>query len=158
MRHDDNLTIHKLLLPLKPEDGQMIFNLDQFINPGSWTLQNWLLLRENYFLCAVSKRQGMKDSIVGVLLGFEAIPGDVGHLIKIVMHPEMRRLGGAKLMLEFYLEHLRSAGARSLYLEVAITNLPAITFYRRAGLKDLCVKKKFYQNGEDALSMELLLS
>ncbi len=155
---DDNRPhLENFTLPLSDAAARNFFRLDQFIAPGCWSLQDWQLLRGDYFLCAVSKKQGTEDSLFGALLGVDPVQGEVGHLLKLVMHPEMRRQGGANTLLEHYLGHLRSKGARSLYLEVAAKNFQAISFYRKSGLKDLCVKKKFYQSGEDALSMELLL-
>ncbi|MBI2522091.1 MAG: GNAT family N-acetyltransferase [Bdellovibrio sp.] len=131
--------------------------LDQFLSPHAWSEQDWQVLQGNYFLCAASKEEPEDSLFAGGLLGTHPLRGDVGHLLKIVVHPNLRRRGAATLLLQFYLNHLRSIGARSLYLEVAVSNLDALKFYRKYGLKDLCVKKRFYQNGEDALSMELLL-
>ncbi|HAZ12463.1 MAG: hypothetical protein A2X86_16815 [Bdellovibrionales bacterium GWA2_49_15] len=153
------LNLRQYGLPLTESEAMAFSQLDRFLNPGGWTYQDWQQLEGEYLVCAVgSGNSGKNNFYAGVLLGTAPQAGDVAHLLKVVVEPELRRQGGAKLLLEFYLVHLRLSGARSVYLEVATDNLNAISFYRKHGFKDLRVMKKFYQNGADALSMELVLS
>ena len=152
----DFFNLHQCCLPFRSEEASAFNLLDQFMHPGEWTYQQWQELQGNYFLCGLIKN-GENDCLAAGLLGTNPTEGEGAHLLKVVVHPDLRHRGGATRLLEFYLTHLCTIGSRSLYLEVAMNNIGAIAFYRKHGFKDLCVKKKFYKNGEDALSMELLL-
>ena len=52
------------------------------------------------------------------------------------------------------LEHqLRRCSAHSASLEVRRSNLPAIALYQELGFHQVAVRRRYYENGEDALLM-----
>jgi [ribosomal protein S18]-alanine N-acetyltransferase len=48
-------------------------------------------------------------------------------------------------------------GARSLFLEVAETNVPARLLYGAAGFAEIGRRRRYYEDGTDALIMKLTL-
>lgn len=60
---------------------------------------------------------------------------------------------GTKLFSQV-LKELYSKGAKSVILEVRESNLNAINFYKRFGLKKISVRKNYYKNGENALVLQ----
>ena len=48
---------------------------------------------------------------------------------------------------------LLSQGVKKMFLEVRESNLPAISFYLKKGFNKISVRKKYYQDGEDAIVM-----
>ena len=52
-----------------------------------------------------------------------------------------------------YLEKAKELGAEKCFLEVRVSNLPALTLYRKFGFEDLSIRAKYYADGEDALVM-----
>ena len=105
-----------------------------------------------------------------VLLSAEAAIGfalcrvaaDEAELLTIAVHPEERRRGAGRALLMAVVDHARTAGARSLFLEVGADNPAALVLYGKAGLKAVGHRKAYYRRGEgapaDAIVMRLTLT
>jgi ribosomal-protein-alanine N-acetyltransferase len=78
------------------------------------------------------------------------VVADEAELLLIGIHPEHRRAGYGRMLLDHLVAALRSAGAAQLFLEVAEHNHAAIAFYRAAGFDRVGRRAKYYE-GEDAL-------
>jgi ribosomal-protein-alanine N-acetyltransferase len=72
----------------------------------------------------------------------------------IVVDKEQRRAGIGSSLLKKVFEEAQTDGVKRVMLEVRESNLPAINLYRKFGFKDLSTRKKYYQDGENALVME----
>ncbi len=66
-----------------------------------------------------------------------------------------RRCGIAAHLLEHVLARSRNKGLQSTWLEVRVSNLPAIALYRRYGFEQHARRANYYHDGEDALVMYL---
>lgn len=87
--------------------------------------------------------------------GFWAMGPEV-HIVTIASHPDYRRQGLGRRLLEFMIERARSAGASEITLEVRAGNHAAQAMYRAMGFATVGVRKRYYHdNGEDALVMTL---
>ena len=75
---------------------------------------------------------------------------DEAELLLIGVHPEHRRAGYGRNLLDHLVEALRTAGAARLFLEVAESNRGATAFYRAAGFEPVGRRQKYYE-GEDAI-------
>jgi ribosomal-protein-alanine N-acetyltransferase len=82
---------------------------------------------------------------------------DEAHLLDVVVSAGRRREGIGRALLGDFVDGARAHGARNAYLEVRISNEPAIRLYRSAGFTDARVRKGYYPDGEDALEMALSL-
>ncbi len=80
------------------------------------------------------------------------VAADEAELLLIGVHPEHRRAGHGRALLDHLVETLRAAGAARLFLEVAESNRAATAFYRGAGFEPVGRRAKYYA-GEDALVM-----
>jgi ribosomal-protein-alanine N-acetyltransferase len=78
------------------------------------------------------------------------VAADEAELLLIGIHPEHRRAGHGRVLLDHVVEALRVAGAARLFLEVAERNPAATAFYGGAGFAPVGRRKKYYQD-EDAL-------
>jgi len=78
------------------------------------------------------------------------IVADEAELLLIGVHPEHRRSGFGRMLLDNMAEALRKAGAAQLFLEVAEGNEAANAFYRGAGFAAVGRRPHYYQ-GQDAL-------
>ncbi len=77
-----------------------------------------------------------------------------GHVISIGVLPEHRRKGvGYSLMLEAIKRMKMLYGVDEIYLEVRVSNYPAISLYRKLGFRVVDVIKGYYLDGEDAYLM-----
>jgi ribosomal-protein-alanine N-acetyltransferase len=82
--------------------------------------------------------------------GVARVAADEAELLLIGIHPEHRRAGHGRVLLDHVVEALRVAGAARLYLEVAESNRAATAFYRAAGFTPVGRRPKYYED-EDAL-------
>ncbi len=77
-----------------------------------------------------------------------------GHIVSLAVLPEYRRRGIATKLLEAALRTLRDEyGAREVYLEVRVSNEPAINLYKKMGFRIIHVIPRYYADGEDAYLM-----
>lgn len=67
--------------------------------------------------------------------------------------PGMRRRGIAARLLEHVIARSRAAGLAAIWLEVRISNAPAIALYERFGFSACGTRRGYYADGEDALMM-----
>ena len=79
---------------------------------------------------------------------------DEGHIMNVAVHPAFRGLGVGKLLVERVMADCREAGAAFVSLEVRVSNHAAIGLYRRLGFTETGTRRRYYENGEDALLME----
>jgi len=76
-----------------------------------------------------------------------------GHIISIAVMEEFRRRGIGSKLIEEALKRLKECGASEVYLEVRISNYPAITLYRKMGFKAVRIIEGYYRDGEGAYLM-----
>ena len=99
----------------------------------------------------------------GSLAGFILLLAspDSSDILEICVHPDMRRSGIGKGLLEAGLFQARQRRQNRIILEVAEDNLAAQTLYHRAGFKQISRRPNYYLRGTahiDALVMEKQLS
>ena len=68
--------------------------------------------------------------------------------------PTMRRRGVAVRLLEHIIARSKTAGLTSIWLEVRVSNTPAIALYERFGFSAGGKRSAYYPDGEDALIMK----
>ncbi len=76
-----------------------------------------------------------------------------GHIISIAVLPEYRRKGVGRSLMINSLKGLKSYNAEECYLEVRVSNIPAINLYRTLNFEIIRIIKGYYLNGEDAYLM-----
>ncbi len=77
-----------------------------------------------------------------------------GHIVSLAVLPEYRRRGIGTRLMQAALKSLKEEyGAREAYLEVRVSNTPAIRLYEKLGFKKVYVIPHYYLDGEDAYLM-----
>jgi ribosomal protein S18 acetylase RimI-like enzyme len=93
------------------------------------------------------------DKIVGFIVADRDRRSNA-HIITIDVLAEARRMGlGSTLMLAAE-ERLREAGAKRVYLETAVDNSAALTFYKRHGYSVVGTIPRYYLDSIDAIRMD----
>lgn len=91
-----------------------------------------------------------ENSVVGYV-GSQTVLGETD-MMNIAVHPEYRKNGIAKALIESLIEELSRQGSHSLMLEVRASNEPAKNLYAKLGFSTVGVRKNYYRNPkEDAL-------
>lgn len=78
------------------------------------------------------------------------VVADESELITIAVRPACRRRGAARRLLAAVLDHVRAAGARSLFLEVATDNPAARTLYELSGFCAAGSRPAYFRRGDGA--------
>jgi ribosomal-protein-alanine N-acetyltransferase len=95
------------------------------------------------------------DPVVGYAVTLAA--GDVVDLQRIAVHPDHRRQGLARRLLDAAVGAARTAGADRVLLEVSAGNSAALAFYAAAGFVEIDRRRRYYRDGTDAVVMRLPL-
>ena len=79
---------------------------------------------------------------------------DEAHLTNLAVHPDYRRLGIGRTLMEEMIFRAVFLGAVRMTLEVRVSNRPAIALYESLGFRREGRRKGYYEDtGEDALIM-----
>lgn len=86
------------------------------------------------------------------LLGFIIMMGihNEGDIISICVAGQHRKCGIASRLLKYCIKHLQLT---KVFLEVAVTNYSAISFYNKHGFIIISTRKNYFSNGTDAFVM-----
>ena len=91
--------------------------------------------------------------VVGYICLWEV--ADELHITNVAVHPEARRHGIGRALLESVFERARAGGARMVLLEVRPSNVEALGLYESLGFRVVGRRQGYYYDtGEDALVME----
>jgi ribosomal-protein-alanine N-acetyltransferase len=104
--------------------------------------------------CWVGREDGR---IVGYICLWEV--ADELHVTNIAVHPDARRRGVARALLDSVFARARAAASRMILLEVRPSNAEAIALYESFGFHVVGRRRGYYYDtGEDALVMEALVA
>jgi [SSU ribosomal protein S18P]-alanine acetyltransferase (EC 2.3.1.128) len=106
----------------------------------------------------------VEGSVVGYIMprietGFSNLKSFIplvkkGHVVSIAVLENYRRRGIGKQLLLSSMQKMREAyGAEEVYLEVRVSNYPAISLYEKLGYRKVKLLKHYYADGEDAYLM-----
>jgi [ribosomal protein S18]-alanine N-acetyltransferase len=138
---------------------------------------NWAALPEHYsdsffeerlrespetFLLAEDER----GSVVGYIMcrieyGFSHVKryglARKGHIVSVAILEEHRRQGLGRALVEESLKGMRERGCSEAYLEVRVSNEPAVDLYKLLGFETVTTHHGYYRDGESAYLMSKLV-
>ena len=79
----------------------------------------------------------LADAGKPVACGMAVVEGELAGLFDIVTHPDSRRRGYGRLLVQSLLAHAATMGARRVYLQVLADNAPALALYEQLGFETL---------------------
>ncbi len=79
------------------------------------------------------------------------------HVLDVATHPELRRRGYGRSLMQQSLAYAKEHAVRHVLLEVRRSNTPAIRLYRDCGFFAMGIRKRYYPDEEDAVEMVLVL-
>jgi ribosomal-protein-alanine N-acetyltransferase len=126
--------------------------IEEVVYPRPWTLGVFhaeieLVRREQRFYIVGQ----IGEEVVGY--GGLLFTPDDAHVTNIAVHPEWQRRGIATDLLLELAWKARERECQALTLEVRMSNTPAQELYRRFGFAPAGVRKKYYENVEEAMVM-----
>ena len=80
---------------------------------------------------------------------------DEAHILTIAVAEDFKCQGIGKFIMNEILEIAITEGTNSIFLEVRVSNIPAIKLYEKLGFQKIAVRKAYYtDNMEDAYVMQ----
>ena len=113
-------------------------------------LENIQNLNSQYFVAKFN------EQIVG-FAGILTIIDEV-NIMNIVIRKNNRNLGIVSLLLEKIIDFSKQQNANLITLEVNENNLPAISLYKKYNFKQVGLRKKYYNNTDNAILMSFSLN
>ena len=88
---------------------------------------------------------------IGMYLSFEE-----GEITNVAVTPSYRQRGCGNLLIQAIKEEAKARAAESVILEVRVSNVPAISLYKKHGFEEIGIRKNFYEHpSEDAIIMKV---
>jgi ribosomal-protein-alanine N-acetyltransferase len=136
------------------DDLQAVIRIDQLSFPTPWSRNTFQYeLHESLNSCLlIGERAFPTREIVG-FLGFWMLM-DEAHISTFAVHPDCRRQGIGKRLLEEAFQQAADMGAEIITLEVRESNLTARRLYEKLGFQVVGRRARYYRdNQEDAVVM-----
>ena len=93
-----------------------------------------------------------EDGAVIAYGGMSVVEGEAE--VQLIATAEMyRRCGRGGMILQDLTEEAKRRGAQRIFLEVRVSNAPAMMLYLKHGFRGLYARSRYYSDGEDALVM-----
>lgn len=149
----DNRLEEMTICPMSETDLDGVLTIENVSFPRPWTRTHFLAEIEavhSFPLVAL----GPDSQIIGYVCPMLVL--DEGHILDVAVDSHFRGKGIGKALVERVLMDCRERGAAFVSLEVRASNTPAIHLYQQLGFKETGRRKRYYENGEDALLMEYL--
>ena len=141
-----------VIVPMRRAHIRKIMPIEQQVYPRPWTPQVFV---EELEQARVGKRHYLVGTIGNELVGYGGLlyVENDAHVTNIAVYPMWRSRGIAtELLLDLAWEANRR-GCEAMTLEVRHTNVAAQQLYRRFGFVPAGVRKKYYENRDDAIVM-----
>jgi ribosomal-protein-alanine N-acetyltransferase len=84
------------------------------------------------------------------------VAADEAEILTVCTLPDRRRAGFGRALMEAATAASTTAGARRLYLEVAVDNVAAIALYQRLGFVRAGLRKGYYRRTDGAVDATIL--
>jgi ribosomal-protein-alanine N-acetyltransferase len=78
-------------------------------------------------------------------------------ILEVAVHPEYRARGLGYMLITRVLKEAAAKNIARVILEVRVSNIPAIKLYEKCGFSKDGVRKRYYQDGEDAVLMSMCI-
>lgn len=137
------------------KDIDSVWEIERLSFSVPWSRESFLSELENdYAIYFVYE----EDAKVWGFAGMHHIV-DEGHITNIAVHPQKRRQGIGKALLDALICYAKENGIIGLTLEVRSRNIAAISLYKSFGFKEMGLRKNYYTNpSDDAVIMWLFFS
>jgi ribosomal-protein-alanine N-acetyltransferase len=141
-----------VLRDYRPQDFDELWRIDQAcFEPGiaytRFELMAYIRGRAAFTFVAVTP-----DQISGFVVAQRRANGS-GHIITIDVRQDFRRTGLGSALLARAEAALAERGSRAVVLETAVSNAPALAFYKRHGYAVVKTIPRYYNHSIDALVM-----
>ena len=137
----------------RPTDLDAIMEIERGSFSSPWSRQVFVEEFERSFSYLVVLRDE-EDARVLAFINYWVVHDEI-HVLNIATHPDARRRGLARRLLNHAINTGLTRGASLVTLEVRRSNTGAAELYRGFGFETVNTRKRYYEDGEDAIVMVL---
>ena len=146
--------------PFRESDLREVMNINLSCLPENYSTYFFVDLYKNFpetFIVAEEDGQVVGYIMCRIESGFSRFSLiKRGHVISIAVLPGYRRKGIGEALLREALQAMATHyGVKECYLEVRVSNTPAINLYRKIGFKIEKTIRGYYADGENAYLMRI---
>jgi ribosomal-protein-alanine N-acetyltransferase len=138
-------------------DLPQVLEIERLSFPNPWTAGLFLHeLKLSFSRLHLARKANGDRRLLGFVCWW--VIGDEIHVLNLAVHPDARRSGTGRALVEHVLEDAGARGAVSVSLEVRPDNEAATGLYRSLGFSNIGLRRNYYGQGEDAAIMERRLA
>ncbi len=142
-----------LIRKMTLEDVQVVAEIETQCFSQPWSEKSFedSISREDTIFLVCEDSSGLVTGYIGMYLSF-----DEASITNVAVSPEFRKRGCGEQLVASAKEAVKEANAETIFLEVRVSNTPAISLYKKLGFEELGIRKKFYEHPvEDAIIMKV---
>ena len=138
--------------PMRRRHLRAIMAIEPRVYPKPWSASVFIdeidMAHRGQRVYVVAKLGGQLVGYAGMILGV-----DEAHVTNIAVEPARHRQGVGRQLMIHLARAARSRGYKAMTLEVRVTNVGAQAMYRKFGFAPAGIRKKYYEQTEDAIVM-----
>jgi [ribosomal protein S18]-alanine N-acetyltransferase len=144
-----------VICPMTESDLEDVLAIESDSFPLPWSKTHFLdeLNAPHSFPLVALDRDG---AVIGYVCPMLLL--DEGHILDVAVRKDYRGHGIGRLLVAHVLGEGRERGAAFVSLEVRPSNSAAIALYAGMGFVETGRRKRYYENGEDAILMEYIFA
>ena len=151
--------------PFKPSDLDKVMNINRVCLPENYAPYFFMDLYKHYPATFMVAEQG--EEVIGYIMcrietGFTNLGGfslsKKAHVVSIAVLPDYQRLGIGSALMQEAMQRMPEYKAKECYLEVRVSNIPAVEMYKKLGFRIHRTAQQYYADGENAYIMAKKLS
>lgn len=142
-----------------PSDLSVVCLIDQAVDIAPWSEKLFIDCLRLGYECYVL----LIDSVI-VGFGILSYGAKEAHLIKLAINPQQQGIGLGHKMLQHLIAMAKLHYAEKIFLEVRVSNIVAISLYKKFAFTEIGLRKGYYpgdelkgHQAEDAITMALSL-
>jgi ribosomal-protein-alanine N-acetyltransferase len=140
------------ILDFKPSSIDEILEIEHCCFDSPWSKEMFLNLPEQ--ISRFKTARIADEKIAGYCL--YNIVAEQADILSIAVHPLYRRQGFAFKLMENMIKDCFAHRVEEIFLEAAISNVPALNLYAAFGFEKISIRKNYYEN-EDAFTLRKTL-
>lgn len=148
---------HLFLAVAKPRDLPLVVAIERRSFSHPWSLETFRSeTSQSYSLLLLAWAETPRSPELAGYVCRWIVDREV-QILNVAVHPDWRRRGVGRWIVEEVLREARRRHVTRATLEVRRHNLPAIVLYERLGFERVGVRRNYYGPGEDAVLMDKIL-
>ena len=135
---------------LNVSDLEEILKIEESLYVDPWNKQAYLRDLENDIAYNyVLEHDGIIIGYYGFWIMFDNID-----ITKVSIRKEFQGLGLSHILMNDLFARINNVDIKTITLEVRVSNESAINLYKKHGFKQICIRKNYYGNKEDAYILQ----